>query len=81
MNDHQHFTRTMALYYTLKEKHCGLGPDHAATHLNLGHALEERARLDEAVLAGKQTLRLARNDLAARQELARLDDHREHPGR
>jgi tetratricopeptide (TPR) repeat protein len=58
-----------------------LRPDHAATHLNLGYALKDSGRIDQAVLAWKQALRLAPNDLAARQELARLDDHREDVGR
>ena len=49
-----------------------LRPDYAATHLNLGYALKDSGRLDEAVAEWEQTLRLAPGDTAARHGLARI---------
>ena len=37
-----------------------LRPDYAATHLNLGYALKDSGRLDEAAAEWEQTLRLCR---------------------
>jgi cytochrome c-type biogenesis protein CcmH/NrfG len=43
--------------------------DAPATYLHLGFALKESGRIDEAVIAWQQVLRLAPNDATAREEL------------
>ena len=48
------------------------GPHYAATHLNLGYALKDSGRLDEAAAEWEQTLRLAPGDTAVRHELMRI---------
>jgi protein O-GlcNAc transferase len=47
-------------------------PNYAATYLNLGYALKDSGRIDEAARAWEQVMRLAPNDETAREELARL---------
>jgi tetratricopeptide (TPR) repeat protein len=47
-------------------------PNYAATYLNLGYALKDSARLEEAASAWEQAARLMPNDPAPRQELSRL---------
>ena len=49
-----------------------LRPHYAATHLNLGYALKDSGRLEEAIAEWEQTLRLAPGDRAAREELMRI---------
>ena len=44
-------------------------PNAPATYLHLGFALKESGRLEEAVSAWQQVLRLAPNDVAAHEEL------------
>jgi hypothetical protein len=47
-------------------------PIYAATYLNLGYALKDSGRLEEAAAAWEQTARLAPYNPAPRQELSRL---------
>ena len=48
------------------------GPNHPATYLNLGCALKDSGRMEEAVTAWEQALRLAPGDPMVRAELARV---------
>ncbi len=47
-------------------------PNYAATYLNLGYALKDSGRIDEAARAWERVVRLAPNDPVVPRELARL---------
>jgi Flp pilus assembly protein TadD len=55
-------------------------PNFAATYLNLGYALKDSGRIDEAARAWEEVVRLAPNDPVVRQELSRLRQAGKLPG-